>query len=356
MRRFYRNIGGLNGVTSCSASVNEKSNSNNVDTSMSSASERRPCFTSKQADTVLLGIENSSFFFNKEADTCSLASSSVSSSSSTCSSFSSKLYQRAAALGTTVKEVAACTVSGAAAGPCQFIDALELKRKLFDLSSNVLVILLDCRPFTDFNLKHIKNSVHLNCRDKLIKKRLATRKLTVRDLITCQEAKNNFDLNVAATETTASPMPPVAAAATLSLPPAILTNNNNNNNNEKSQQRPFCPQPQQQQQRMSVQIVSSRMEQEEQEQAEEEEESMEQSRKENTFYTEKMIVLYDDKTSDLSDLQSDSNPLKIVQENIAKQCGYTKECKILKGKYTHSHEPLSLSLSFESIILTFITH
>ena len=43
-----------------------------------------------------------------------------------------------------------------------------------------------------------------------------------------------------------------------------------------------------------------------------------------------MIVIYDDKTSDLSELQSESNPLKIVQENI-KQSGYKKECKILKG-------------------------
>jgi hypothetical protein len=43
-----------------------------------------------------------------------------------------------------------------------------------------------------------------------------------------------------------------------------------------------------------------------------------------------MIVIYDDKTSNLNELQSESNPLKIVQENI-KQCGYKKECKILKG-------------------------
>ena len=46
---------------------------------------------------------------------------------------------------------------------------------------------------------------------------------------------------------------------------------------------------------------------------------------------EKIIVLYDD-TCDVKELQSDSNPLKIVQENI-KQFGYKKECKILKGGF-----------------------
>jgi hypothetical protein len=50
----------------------------------------------------------------------------------------------------------------------------------------------------------------------------------------------------------------------------------------------------------------------------------------DTTSIDKMIVIYDDKTSDLSELQSESNPLKIVQENI-KQSGYKKECKILKG-------------------------
>jgi protein-tyrosine phosphatase len=45
-----------------------------------------------------------------------------------------------------------------------------------------------------------------------------------------------------------------------------------------------------------------------------------------------IIVLYDDKTSDISELQCESNPLKIVQDNI-KQSGVKKECKILKGGF-----------------------
>ena len=75
-----------------------------------------------------------------------------------------------------------------------FIEAQELKRKLLELPK-FIVILLDCRTYTDFNLKHIKDSVHLNCRDKLIKKRLQTRKLTVKDLISNEDVKNKLDSN-----------------------------------------------------------------------------------------------------------------------------------------------------------------
>lgn len=45
---------------------------------------------------------------------------------------------------------------------------------------------------------------------------------------------------------------------------------------------------------------------------------------------ENIIVIYDDTTSDDKDLLVESNPLKIVQENI-KKAGIRKECKILKG-------------------------
>lgn len=45
---------------------------------------------------------------------------------------------------------------------------------------------------------------------------------------------------------------------------------------------------------------------------------------------ENIIVIYDDTTADDKDLLADSNPLKIVQENL-KKAGIRKECKILKG-------------------------
>jgi len=145
-----------------------------------------------------------------------------------------------------------------------FIDPTDLKR-MFDSSlsklSKFFVILLDCRTYNEFNLKHIKDSVHLNCRDKLTKKRLQTRKLTVKDLISCEEVKSKFDSN-------------------------DLT-------------------------KLACQV----------------------KKEENVIAdTNNIIVIYDDKTSDLNDLQSEANPLKIVQDNI-KQCGFKNNCKILKGGF-----------------------
>ena len=72
------------------------------------------------------------------------------------------------------------------------IDEDELIDIFGNNSSNV-ILFLDCRSFPDFYTKHIKNSVHLNCRDKIIKKRLQTKKLSVRDLIGSEEMKQLFD-------------------------------------------------------------------------------------------------------------------------------------------------------------------
>lgn len=154
----------------------------------------------------------------------------------------------------------------------QFIDPTELKNRFYEFSSKFLLILLDCRTYNDFNLKHIKDSVHLNCRDKLTKKRLQTRKLTVKDLISSEEIKNKFDEYVP--KSTAENHVDCAKSQASSL---IRTSEEENPPNN-------------------------------------------------------MIVLYDDTTSDLNDLQSDQNPLKIVQENI-KQSGYKRDCKILKGGF-----------------------
>jgi hypothetical protein len=170
----------------------------------------------------------------------------------------------------------------------QFIDPFELKNRFLEISSKFLVILLDCRTYTDFSSKHIKDSVHLNCRDKLTRKRLQSRKLTVKDLISCEEVKSKFESNNL----------PVGGVD-ISHEISKLTS---------------CKQPQQQH------FCSNLNEQE----------YLEASCCNNN--NDNIIVLYDDTTSELTDLQSESNPLKIVQENI-KQSGYKKECKILKGDY-----------------------
>ncbi|CAF0837725.1 unnamed protein product [Brachionus calyciflorus] len=132
-----------------------------------------------------------------------------------------------------------------------FIDAREVKKCILDTP----VIFLDCRTAKDFNSVHIKNSIHLNCRDKLIKKRLEAKKMSVVDLINCQETKKKLLESV----------------------------------NVKEAQNYL-----------------------------------------NSKSLSEMIVIYDDKTSDLDELKD--NPLKIVQENI-KQFGVKSECKILKGGF-----------------------
>jgi hypothetical protein len=170
----------------------------------------------------------------------------------------------------------------------QFIDPFELKNRFLEISSKFLVILLDCRTYTDFSSKHIKDSVHLNCRDKLTRKRLQSRKLTVKDLISCEEVKSKFESNNL----------PVGGVD-ISHEISKLTSS------KQPQQQHFC---------------SNLNEQE----------YLEASFSKNNNNNDNIIVLYDDTTSELTDLQSESNPLKIVQENI-KQSGYKKECKILKG-------------------------
>lgn len=174
----------------------------------------------------------------------------------------------------------------------QFIEVSELKSKFLKLANqitqNMFIILLDCRSYNDFNSKRIKDSVHLNCRDKLSKKRLLTRKITVRDLISSENIKNKFDLN-------------------------------NNSNNSS------CDIDEQQQENVNNSNSSSSAKMTD---------NLDLDEKKSN---EDLIILYDDKTSDLDDLQSESNPLKIVQDNI-KQCGFNKDCRILKGGFKQFSE------------------
>jgi len=185
----------------------------------------------------------------------------------------------------------------------QFIDVLELKNKLFNFPK-FLIIFLDCRTYTDFNLKHIKDSVHLNCRDKLTRKRLQSRKLTVKDLISSEEIKNKFDEEdvkdekLLASNTKYSPAGFTSSAIGSLMNAAMATADYTSKFINKLSSEDACP---------------------------------------TKNDTNNMIVIYDDTSSDLKDLQSEQNPLKIVQENI-KQSGYKKECKILKGGFKQFFE------------------
>ena len=170
----------------------------------------------------------------------------------------------------------------------QFIDPFELKNKIMQMAQNVIIILLDCRSYNDYNSKRIKDSIHLNCRDKLSKKRLLTRKITVKDLISSESIKSKFD-----------------------------SINNNSNGDSQFSSVNNCHNSNSNSSDSSCSSSSG---------------GGDGERKE-----EDLIIIYDDTTSDLKDLQSESNPLKIVQDNIT-QSGFNKDCKILKGGFKQFSE------------------
>ncbi len=188
----------------------------------------------------------------------SITSKQATTNTSTCRSLLSLLNKETILVNSTLQASSSCST---------FIDPFDLGNKLAKLAShanelaqNFFIVLLDCRSFSDFNSKRIKDSVHLNCRDKINKKRLLTQKITVKDLISSESIKSRFDMN--------------------------------NNAEAKSS------------------CVSTKTSEPKKD--------------------ESLIIIYDETTSDLNDLQRESNPLKIVSDNI-KHAGFNNDCKILKG-------------------------
>ena len=53
-------------------------------------------------------------------------------------------------------------------------------------------VIIDCRPFMEYNKSHIQGAVHINCADKISRRRLQQGKVTVLDLISCREGKDSF--------------------------------------------------------------------------------------------------------------------------------------------------------------------
>ncbi|EHA98632.1 Dual specificity protein phosphatase 10 [Heterocephalus glaber] len=53
-------------------------------------------------------------------------------------------------------------------------------------------VIIDCRPFMEYNKSHIQGAVHINCADKISRRRLQQGKITVLDLISCREGKDSF--------------------------------------------------------------------------------------------------------------------------------------------------------------------
>ncbi|XP_078413135.1 dual specificity protein phosphatase 10 [Cetorhinus maximus] len=53
-------------------------------------------------------------------------------------------------------------------------------------------VIIDCRPFMEYNKSHIQGAVHINCSDKISRRRLQQGKITVLDLISCREGKDSY--------------------------------------------------------------------------------------------------------------------------------------------------------------------
>ncbi|XP_038666636.1 dual specificity protein phosphatase 10 [Scyliorhinus canicula] len=53
-------------------------------------------------------------------------------------------------------------------------------------------VIIDCRPFMEYNRSHIQGAVHINCSDKISRRRLQQGKITVLDLISCREGKDSY--------------------------------------------------------------------------------------------------------------------------------------------------------------------
>ena len=53
-------------------------------------------------------------------------------------------------------------------------------------------VIIDCRPFVEYNKSHIRGAVHINCSDKMSRRRLQQGKITVLDLISCHEGKDSY--------------------------------------------------------------------------------------------------------------------------------------------------------------------
>jgi hypothetical protein len=73
-----------------------------------------------------------------------------------------------------------------------FIDTNEFTHLLKTIA---FIIILDCRLLKDFQVEHIQNSKHISCRDKITKKRLVSKKLSIKDLISCEETKKILSSN-----------------------------------------------------------------------------------------------------------------------------------------------------------------
>ncbi|XP_067098406.1 dual specificity protein phosphatase 10 [Osmerus mordax] len=82
------------------------------------------------------------------------------------------------------------------ASPVRVIHPNELARRMARCPMGhpvgPLPVIIDCRPFMEYNKSHIQGAVHINCSDKISRRRLQQGKITVLDLISCRQGKDSY--------------------------------------------------------------------------------------------------------------------------------------------------------------------
>lgn len=77
--------------------------------------------------------------------------------------------------------------------PVRLIYPNELARKMTRSYPGPLQgpVIIDCRPFMEYNKCHIRGAVHINCSDKISRRRLQQGKITVLDLVSCRHGSRD---------------------------------------------------------------------------------------------------------------------------------------------------------------------
>ena len=79
--------------------------------------------------------------------------------------------------------------------PANSASAITSPELAGQVAANHAPIMLDCRSFISFNLCHIRGAINVGCADRVTKRRLATGKLGVADLIKCPINRELFQNN-----------------------------------------------------------------------------------------------------------------------------------------------------------------
>jgi hypothetical protein len=196
----------------------------------------------------------------------------------------------------------------------ELIDSFEFLSRFQRGFGKIPLIILDCRVLNDYNSKRIKNSIHINCQDKISKKRISSGKIKILDLVYSEICKkqqqkttlkksdlnnNNDNSNVICDNKGVGDDDDTSNSCFVNNCSSFDTFVNSLNNNEESLILIYDE--------AAAAYASSGA-------------SSDSSTSSTSCTASNYACSYSD----------DSNPLKIVQKNI-KNTGFEKDCRILIG-------------------------